>query len=93
MKTLMFGNKNAECVSLGRNGGINTYGLDIATWHRHLVRDLRTVNLTVLRRNGAPGRCVIEFPVSEIPEIIKELQKVYAESDPDYTREVLDEDA
>ena len=80
MKTLMFSNKNAECVSLGRNGGINTYGLDIDGWHRHLGRDLRTVNLTVLRKNGAQGRCIIEFPVSEIPEIIKELQKVYDEN-------------
>jgi hypothetical protein len=80
MKTLMFGNKNAKCVSLGRNGGINTYGLDIATWHRHLGRESHTVNLTVLRKNGALGRCIIEFPVSEIPEIIKELQKVYDEN-------------
>ena len=80
MKTLMFSNKNAKCVSLGRNGGINTYGLDIDVWHRHLGRESHTVNLTVLRKNGAPGRCIIEFPVSEIPEIIKELQKVYDEN-------------
>ena len=80
MKTLMFSNKETECVSLGRNGGINTYGLDIATWHRHLVRDLRTVNLTVLRKNGAQGRCIIEFPVSEIPKITAELRRIHDES-------------
>ena len=80
MKTFMFGNKNAECVSLGRNGGINTYGLDIATWHRHLGRGRHTVNLTVLRKNGAQGRCIIEFPVSEIPEIVKKLQECYDEN-------------
>lgn len=80
MKTLMFINKEAECVSLGRNGSITTRGLDISVWNRHLGRNLRTVNLTVLRKNGAQGRCIIEFPVSEIPEIIKELQKVYDEN-------------
>ena len=80
MKTLMFGNKNVECVSLGRNGSINTYGLDIATWRRPLGREWHTVNLTVLRKNGAQGRCIIEFPVSEIPEIVKKLQECYDEN-------------
>ena len=80
MKTLMFSNKETECVSLGRNGSITTCGLDIDVWHRHLGRDLRTVNLTVLRRNGAQGRCIIEFPVSEIPEIVKKLQEIYDEN-------------
>lgn len=80
MRTFMFGNKNAKCVSLGRNGGINTYGLDIATWHRHLGRERHTVNLTVLRKNGAQGRCIIEFPVSDIPEITAELRRIHDES-------------
>ena len=80
METLMFGNKNVECVSLGRSGSITTCGLGIDVWPRPLGRESHTVNLTVLRKNGAQGRCIIEFPVSEIPEIIKELQKVYDEN-------------
>ena len=32
MKTLMFGNKNVECVSLGRSGSITTCGLGIDVW-------------------------------------------------------------
>jgi hypothetical protein len=79
MKTLMFSNKEAECVSLGRNGSITTCGLDIGVWLRHFDRNMLTVNLTVLRRNGAQGRCIIEFPVSEIPEIVKTLQEIYDE--------------
>ena len=80
MKTFMFRNKNVKCVSIGRNGSITTCGLGIHVWDRHLDREWHTVNLTVLRKNGAQGRCIIEFPVSEIPEIIKELQKVYDEN-------------
>lgn len=41
MKTLMFGNKNVECVSLGRSGGITTCGRrlrdTIRRMHRHRV--------------------------------------------------------
>lgn len=45
MKTLMFGNKNVECVSLGRSGSITTCGLGIDVWHRHLGRESHTVNV------------------------------------------------
>ena len=80
MKTFMFRNKNVKCVSIGRNGSITTCGLGIYVWDRHLDREWHTVNLTVLRKNGAQGRCIIEFPVSEIPEIVKKLQECYDEN-------------
>lgn len=66
MKTLLFDTTTCE--------------LNIYVWPRPFAGDLRTVYLTVRRRIGTQERCVIRFPVSEIPEIVKKLQECYVES-------------
>lgn len=74
---MMFAAREPLCTSLGRNGPIKTYGLEVQRWHK-AAGD--TVNLIPVRKNGDQSRCTIELPVADIPRLIAELQKALNEN-------------
>lgn len=59
--------------SLGRNGEMNTTGLEI---HRHLWNDGQTLSISPVTSKGQTGRCSIEIPVADIPQLVKELTAI-----------------
>ena len=57
--------------SLGRSGTIITTGLDL---HKNLWNDGQTVTISPINSKGTVGRCFIEIPTADIPQLIKELE-------------------
>lgn len=63
-------NGNEACYSLGRNGDIRTYGLEVLNLGTSVL-------LTPLRRHGERGRCCIEVSKSAIPAVVDALRDYY----------------
>jgi hypothetical protein len=68
------------CASLGRNGWIQTVGLEMYSsgGREAAVRGAATVRLYPVISKQKPGRCVIEIPLDDLPEVIKNLQQCVA---------------
>lgn len=61
--------------SLGRNGEMVTTGLEI---HRHLWNDGQTLSISPVTSRDLTGRCSIEIPVADIPQLVKALTELIA---------------
>jgi hypothetical protein len=65
---LMFAKGHKPCQWLGRNGQFDCVGLNM------FKGNTGTIWITPFGKRGL-GRCMIEFPESEVPRIIEWLQK------------------
>jgi hypothetical protein len=68
------------CASLGRNGWIQTVGLEMYSsgGREAALRGAATVRLYPVTSKQKPGRCVIEIPLDDLPEVIENLQQCVA---------------
>jgi hypothetical protein len=60
--------------SLGRNGMIITTAIDI---HKNLWNEGATLTIAPITSKGLEGRCSIEIPVADLPQLIIELKSIY----------------
>ena len=64
---------------LGRNGTANSTGLELMLLRTYPSGD--HVTLTPLnKKDGSPGRCQINIPTQDIPDLIKTLQVLFEAS-------------
>jgi len=63
--------------SLGRSGMIITTGLDL---HKNLWNNGETVILSPVTSKGTVGRCSIEIPTADIPQLISELRGMLSDN-------------
>jgi hypothetical protein len=61
---------NRQTDSLGRNGWINTHGIDIQYDSREMI------TLSPIRKNTDIGRCQIQIPVEDVNALIVTLQEL-----------------
>jgi len=57
--------------SEGRNGMMITTAIDV---HKTIWNDGKTVTLTPVTSKGHRGRCFIEIPTADLPQLIEELK-------------------
>jgi hypothetical protein len=68
---VIFSGKHSPCFSLGRNGWMQTIGLDVQKYQNN------TMVLSPINSKGSVGRSEIHFPLTAIPELIKTLEEYY----------------
>ena len=69
-----------HAVWTGRNGTFPTYGLSVCDMQ--YTRDTqRTVMLQPITSRELIGNCLIEFPISAVPELIAALQQAMSEAE------------
>jgi hypothetical protein len=64
--------------SIGRNGMLITTGLYI---HKNLWNNGETVSISPVTSKGLVGKCSIEIPTADIPQLINELKRIEAKND------------
>lgn len=72
--------KNKVTLSLGRNGYLNTTGIEVEKTYRRLDKNnnpYEVVAIYPITSRGVVGVGYINLPVESIPELTKELQKIY----------------